>query len=119
MRLIASLSLLAIFVLRCAQPNPAESNLDGNSPPQINSITTDPVFITVGTTTNITVDASDPDGDALSYSWSVALGDIIGSGSQVKYTAAYCCVGVNTIYIEVKDSKGASATGTINIEVNP
>ena len=106
MRFIAGLLLLAMFSYRCAQPNPAESNLNGNRPPQINSITTDPVFITVGTTANITVDASDPDGDALSYSWSVALGDIIGSGSHVKYTAAFCCVGVNTIHIEVRDSKG-------------
>ena len=119
MRFTANLLLLAVLVFRCAQPNPTEGNLDGNSPPEINSITTDPLFITVGTTASITVDASDPDGDALSYSWSVALGDIIGSGSQVKYTAAYCCVGVNTIHIEVKDSKGASASGTINIEVNP
>ena len=119
MKLITGFLFLVIFVLSCAQPNPTEGNLNGNSPPEINSIVTDPVFISVGTTTNITVDANDPDGDALSYSWFVALGDIIGSGSQVKYTAAYCCVGVNTIHIEVKDSKGASARGTINIEVNP
>jgi hypothetical protein len=119
MKLISSFLFFLIFVLGCAQPNPTEGNLNGNSPPEINSIITDPVFITVGTTANITVDATDPDGDALSYSWVVALGDIIGSGNQVKYTAAYCCVGVNTIHIEIKDSKGASVKGRIDIEVNP
>lgn len=119
MRFIVSFILTVILLLGCVQPNPTEGNLNGNRPPEIKSITTDPVFITVGSTANITVDATDPDGDALSYSWVVALGDIIGSGSKVKYTAAYCCVGVNTIHVEVKDSKGASTSGTINIEVNP
>ena len=119
MRFIVVDIIAVILFFGCTQPNPTESNLSGNRPPEIKSITTDPVFITVGSTANITVDATDPDGDALSYSWVVALGDIIGSGNQVKYTAAYCCVGVNTIHIEVKDSKGASASGTINIEVNP
>jgi hypothetical protein len=65
------------------------------------------------------VDATDPDGDNLSYSWTVALGDIIGSGNQVRYTAAFCCVGVNTINIVVKDSRGATVKGSINLEVNP
>ena len=119
MKLITGFSFFAVLILGCAQPNPSESNISGNNPPQINSITTDPVFITVGTTTTITVDASDPEGDALSYIWTVALGDIIGSGNQVKYTAAYCCVGVNTIHIEIKDSKGASIKSAIDIEVNP
>ena len=119
MKIISLLLFTLFFALSCVQPNPTEGNSNGNRPPEINSITTDPVFITVGTTTNITIDASDPDGDALSYSWTVALGDIIGSGNKVKYTAAYCCVGVNTIHIEVKDSKGASVKGTIDIEVNP
>jgi len=119
MKIIIGFLFLVIFVLGCAQPNPTENNLNGNSPPVINSIIADPLFITVGTTANITVDASDPDGNALSYSWIVALGDIIGSGSQVKYTAAYCCVGVNTVHVEIKDSKGASVKGTIDIEVNP
>ena len=119
MKPVTGFLFLVIFVFSCAQPNPTEGNLNGNSPPEINSIVTDPVFITVGSTTTITVDATDPDGDALSYSWVVALGDIIGSGNQVKYTAAYCCVGVNTIHLEIKDSKGASVKSNINIEVNP
>jgi hypothetical protein len=119
MKFLMPFLLTIIFLLGCAQPNPTEGNLNGNSPPEINSIVTDPVFITVGSTANITVDATDPDGDVLSYSWVVALGDIIGSGSQVKYTAAYCCVGVNTVHVEIKDSQGASVKGTIDIEVNP
>ncbi len=119
MKLVFSLTILSLILVSCVQPNPTESSLEGNSSPEINSIIVDPVFITVGTTTTITVNATDPDGDPLSYGWTVALGDIIGSGSTVRYTAAYCCVGSNTIHLEVKDSKGAAVKESIEIAVNP
>ena len=119
MKISLSVLLLSIMMFGCVQPTDTEKNTAGNSDPVINSITINPVFIRVGTTTVVTVDATDSDGDNLSYSWSVALGDIIGSGSQVRYTAAFCCVGVNTINVVVKDSKGASVRGTINVEINP
>lgn len=119
MKIFIAFSVLSIFLYGCVQPNSIEANVDGNNNPVINGITVDPIFIRVGTSTTITVDATDPDGDNLSYSWTVALGDIIGSGNQVRYTAAFCCVGVNTINIIVKDSKGATVKGSINLEVNP
>ena len=119
MKTIFSLLLTAIILFGCAHPNPTESNSSGNSAPEINSITMDPVFITVGTTAKITIDATDPEGDPITYSWTVALGDIIGSGAEVRYTAAFCCVGTNTIHLEVKDSKGAGVKKSIEIVVNP
>jgi|SRR3990170_4700601 len=119
MKLSMSVIILSALLYGCVQPNSTEVNTDGNNQPVINSITVDPIFLRVGTTTTVTVEATDPDGDILSYSWTVALGDIIGSGSRVQYTAAFCCVGVNTINVTVKDQKGASVNGTVNIEVNP
>ncbi len=119
MKTIFSLLLTAVILFSCAQPNPTESNAGENSAPKINSITIDPVFITVGTTSKITIDATDPEGDAISYNWTVALGDIIGSGAEVRYTAAFCCVGTNTLHLEVKDSRGASVKESIEIVVNP
>jgi len=119
MKLSLSILLLTILLTGCVQPTDTDVNNDGNNEPVINSITIDPVFVRVGTTTTVTIDATDSDGDNLSYSWSVALGDIIGSGRQVRYTAAFCCVGINTINVVVKDSKGASVSGFINVEINP
>lgn len=110
---------IPMILISCVQPLPNEPNSPGNGSPEIQSIVVDPVFIRVGTTANITVEAIDPEGDPLNYKWSVALGDIIGSGSQIKYTAAYCCVGVNTINLVIEDSKGAKISESINIEVNP
>ena len=119
MKILLSITFISFLLLGCVQPTDSNVNTDGNSNPVINSITINPVFIRVGTTTTVTVDATDSDGDNLSYSWTVALGDIIGSGKQVRYTAAFCCVGINTINVVVKDSKGASVRGTINVEINP
>jgi PBP1b-binding outer membrane lipoprotein LpoB len=119
MKILLSILLFSFLLLCCVQPTDTDVNTAGNNDPVINSITIDPVFIRVGTTTTVTVDATDSDGDALSYSWSVALGDIIGSGRQVRYTAAFCCVGINTINVVVKDSKGATVRGTKNVEINP
>jgi hypothetical protein len=119
MKLLIVLVIPLIALISCVQPTAPEGGAVENSDPVINKITVDPPYISVGTTTTITVDASDPDGDNLSYHWSVALGDILGSGYQVRYTAAFCCVGVNTINVEVRDSKGAITRGTINLEINP
>ena len=117
MKFLSVLTIFSFILINCVQPTDPDGNGNGNGEPVINQITADPLFIKVGTTSTITVDATDPDGDNLSYSWVVALGDIIGSGNQVRYTAAYCCVGINTINIEVKDSRGAVVHGTINLEV--
>jgi PBP1b-binding outer membrane lipoprotein LpoB len=119
MKIIIPILILAFTLFSCVQPTSTEANVDGNNEPVINQVTIDPIFIRVGSSTTITVDASDPDGDLLSYSWAVALGDIIGSGKQVRYTAAFCCVGINTINLVVTDSRGASVSQTINLEVNP
>ena len=118
-QLLHAFAIIIFLLAGCVQPNSTDVNTDGNEAPVINSITVDPVFVRVGTTTTVTVNATDPNGDALSYSWTVPLGDIIGSGQQVRYTAAFCCVGVNTVNVVVTDTKGASTTGSINIEVNP
>ena len=110
---------LLLPVVSCVQPESTISSLGGNNSPVIEDVYVNPAFITVGTTATIEVTASDPDGDQLQYSWSSALGDIIGSGANVRYSAAYCCVGSNIITVVVSDVKGAKASEDIIIEINP
>ena len=119
MKLLITILILSFILYSCAQPTSPEANVDGNSEPVINDVTIDPLLIRVGSSTTITIDATDPDGDFLSYSWAVALGDIIGSGNQVRYTAAFCCVGINTVNLVITDSRGASVSHSINLEVSP
>lgn len=109
---------IIIFISGCAQPESTVSSLGGNNSPIIDNVLVDPIFINVGTTATIKVSARDPDGDQLSYSWFSSLGDIIGSGPEVRYTAAFCCVGINTITVTVSDTKGAKTSKDILIEIN-
>jgi len=118
-KILTSFILIAIIVSSCVQPESTISSLEGNNSPTIENVYVNPPFITVGTTATISVTASDPDGDQLQYSWSTALGDIIGSGAEVRYTAAYCCVGSNIVTVVVSDIKGAKVSEDIRIEINP
>lgn len=114
-----SLLLPLLLISSCIQPLPSETTVSGNQNPVINQIIIDPVYITVGSSTQIIVEANDPEGDALSYSWDAPLGDIIGNGAKVYYTATYCCVGQNKVNITVKDVKGGSTSASVDIVVNP
>ena len=111
--------LIAIIASSCVQPDSTITSSVGNNSPVIEDVYVSPAFITVGTTATIEVTASDPDGDQLEYSWSSALGDIIGSGANVRYSAAYCCVGSNIVTVTVSDVKGAKVSEDIRIEINP
>lgn len=110
---------LLLLIVGCVQPESTVSSIGGNNSPVVESVYVDPPFMTVGTTATIEVTASDPDGDQLQYSWSSALGDIIGSGANVRYSAAYCCVGSNVVTVVVSDVKGAKVSKDIIIEINP
>jgi hypothetical protein len=62
----------------------------------------------------VTCNASDPEGDVLSYSWSAGGGDISGTGAIVNWTAPEE-VGMYDITVVVGDSQGANATKTITL----
>jgi len=55
--------------------------------------------------------ASDPEGDLLSYSWSATGGSIVGTGAVVNWTAP-AEVGMYDIAVVVKDSLNATATAS-------
>lgn len=55
-------------------------------------------------------------GDSLIYSWECDHGNFNGSGTQIKYAAGECCVGINTITCAVSNHTG-KVTKDIKIEV--
>ncbi|MGQ9643622.1 MAG: Ig-like domain-containing protein [Ignavibacterium sp.] len=113
------LLVISFYLIGCVQPESVISTNNGNNPPIIENILVDPLSITVGTAAVIKVTARDPDGDQLKYDWASPLGDIIGSGPEVRYTAAFCCVGVNVISVTVSDIKNAKTSKEIFIEILP
>jgi len=62
----------------------------------------------------VTCNASDPDGDELSYEWSTTGGNITGTGSEVIWTAPEE-VGMYDITVVVDDGQGRNTTGSIEL----
>ena len=75
-----------------------------------------PPSVDISATTALTCGASDPDGDVLSYSWSVTAGAVSGSGASVTYTAP-ASAGPVTATCTATDPTGAQASASVLVVV--
>ena len=91
-----------------APPPPA------NRPPVCNC-TADRTTLLSGERTRVVANASDPDGDPLTYQWSATAGQITGTGDTVSFVADG--PGPATITVTVNDGKGGSTPCTIAMTV--
>lgn len=88
-----------------------------NDPPVISS--TPPSSVTVGESYLYQVVASDPNGDALSYSLPEApAGMSVNAAGLVNWTPSSSDVGVQSVAVRVTDAPGAYTTQTFTIAVN-
>lgn len=113
----AILGGIALLLSACVQPDVSDSASGPNANPIIKSLTADPPRGLVGRIVTLTVEAEDPDGDELSYAWFMTAGDVYGEGPVVSYVVTYCCVGINSVTVTVKDGRGGTATKIIDVEV--
>jgi hypothetical protein len=92
-----------------------------NRPSQITAgPTANGATITDIQTSNLSVTATDPDGDPLVYTWSATGGSIAGAGATVVYTPPRTTLAaVFRIDVAVSDGRGGNVTGSVNITVNP
>jgi hypothetical protein len=67
-------------------------------------------------TIQLTCNATDPDGDQLTYEWMASVGDISGTGTVVNWTAPEA-VGMYNITVVVRDSHDSSVTRTLPVTV--
>lgn len=101
-----------------AEGTPSAQALVDNLPPVINSVSGNPLTIDALGTSSLNVDATDPDGDPLTYVWTPTGGSITGSGASVTYNAPNVVLDtVFTVTIEVQDGKGGSASDEVDITV--
>lgn len=99
----------------CVHPVDEDSNTNGNRIPIISSLTADPMELPVGSSSTISVNATDPDNQPLTYRWSASTGDIIGEGQSVRFSASFCCAGPNLVTVTVKDNAGGSVSQSIDV----
>jgi hypothetical protein len=60
--------------------------------------------------TNVSAVAS---GSNLSYAWSATHGDLFGSGAQVVYSTAPCCVGTHTVTCTVSNGSSSQSKSLV------
>jgi hypothetical protein len=98
----------------------AQRSLDitvgANQSPAISSLVADPSGMLYGGRTTITCIATDPDGDAVSYSWSASEGSISGVDNKVTWVAPNKGGNFN-ITVILSDGKGGETTGNIMVTV--
>jgi OmpA family protein/Big-like domain-containing protein len=87
-----------------------------NRPPTI-SCSTDRNPIMPGERTGITSNASDPDGDTLTYSYTTTGGQVIGGGPHVQFDSTGLSAGSYTVKCAVSDGKGGNADASTNVDV--
>jgi len=88
-----------------------------NSNPVISDITLSSATFVINKTYDITASASDPDGDSLTYKWTVSSGAINnGTANPMKWTTPGTA-GDCTITVLVTDGKGGEATKSKTISV--
>jgi len=90
--------------------------LSVNHPPVISRLSARPRKIDLGATSQLTCSASDPDSDALSYTWTAIYGQISGRGGTVTWTAP-AIQGNYYVSCTVDDGRGGQSTNSIGIEV--
>ncbi|MFK5855278.1 MAG: PKD domain-containing protein [Bacteroidota bacterium] len=88
-----------------------------NSNPVVNSVLVNPGTVEQGGSVTITVNASDSDGDQLTYQYQVTGGAISGSGSTVSWTAPSQS-GAFSVTVTVTDGNGGQATSSGSVTVN-
>jgi hypothetical protein len=78
-----------------------------NRPPVLTSMTVDPLFgVSELTTFNWSASANDPDGDPLTYTWSLAGNPAVGSSGSMTFVGS----GPGTFTVTVTDGKGGTAS---------
>jgi outer membrane protein OmpA-like peptidoglycan-associated protein len=88
-----------------------------NHPPTV-TVRANPPEVEEGAESTVTADASDPDGDPLTYAWRAPDGRITGSGPRVTWTAPTGVEGSYPVTVTVDDGKGETASDTTNIRVH-
>jgi len=103
------------LVLRFGIPNPPPPP---NHPPVAAcSVSPSSVYAGSGDSVVVHVNASDPDNDPLTYSYSATGGAVEGTGAEARWNSTGAAAGSYTVNVKVDDGKGGSASCAVDIKV--
>ena len=71
----------------------------------------------MGRTSTVTANASDPDGDPLTYAWKTAQGTLANPTARQSLWTAPQQEGTVPVTVTVNDGKGGTASSSVNIQV--
>jgi outer membrane protein OmpA-like peptidoglycan-associated protein len=77
------------------------------------------VFAGSGASVQVHVNASDPDNDQLTYSYTATGGTVDGTGPDARWSSSGLNAGTFTVNAKVDDGKGGTATCSADIAVQP
>jgi outer membrane protein OmpA-like peptidoglycan-associated protein len=97
----------------CAEPPPP------NRPPVCTAVTADRSEAIVGESIGLMANASDPDGDVLTYTWTATGGRVVGSGSNVTFDTTGLAPGTYTITAQVDDGFKHVVDCSVSVTVKP
>ena len=89
-----------------------------NHPPTITCMA-DRSSVFTGERVHITTNASDPDGDQLTYTWRANAGQVVGTGAAVDFDTSGLAPGNYNITVRVDDGRGGAADCSSTVEVKP
>jgi outer membrane protein OmpA-like peptidoglycan-associated protein len=107
------------IVIRFGLPREAPPAPVNHPPVAACSASPTSVFAGSGDTVAVHVNASDPDNDPLTYSYTATGGTVDGSGPDARWTVGDAAPGSYTVTAAVNDGKGGTASCATDIKVDP
>lgn len=117
---LVTVTIAVLVIGGCPQPEPPPEppppQEPANRPPVIDSLSCQWQRVKTNMTVPISCDAHDPDGDELSYVWSVTGGEITGQGPVGEWITPVT-YGSHTVNVTVSDGRGGHDFQSLDIGV--
>jgi outer membrane protein OmpA-like peptidoglycan-associated protein len=107
---------VAVYAPPPPPPAPAPPAPPQNRPPTVKA-RCNPCTVEVGKSSTLTADGQDPDGDTLTYKWTVPTGSFANPAERETLWTAPNQEGTVPVTVTVDDGKAGTATDTVNIQV--
>jgi len=105
-----------VYVAPPPPPPPTPPPPPANRPPTVRA-RCEPCTVEVGKSSTVTGEATDPDGDRLSYRWTAPSGSFANPAERQTPWTAPMQEGPVPVTVTVDDGKGETATDTVTIQV--